>query len=84
MASVSEWLARLTDGQVGQLTPNQYVRHNWPSNDRFGHAGPETFYTPFGMEVPPGGRAPTVGEEMTGAPHRLEIAAAIRRLMGNR
>lgn len=83
MASVSDWLSAILGGQVGQLTPNQYVANNWPSDGRhlLHTTHPETFYTPFGYPVPPGGRRESIHEMIHGAPTARDIANAVQRVM---
>jgi hypothetical protein len=62
---------------------NAYVRNNWPSD---GHhlmhdtrAG--TFYTPAGAAPPPGGRGPSIGEEIDGAPSMRQLVPFLSLLL---
>jgi hypothetical protein len=72
----------------GGATANQYVPQNWPGDGQhlFHATRPETFYTPSGFPVPPGGRDPYVGE-MIDAPQAsmpLAMREAILRLLQQR
>lgn len=62
---------------------NAYVRNNWPSDgNHLMHAThPETFYTPDGKKIPPGGRGPTVGETIDGAPTLYQMLPFLMGLM---
>lgn len=66
--------------------PNSYVRGNWPSDGvhLMSTSRPETFYTPDGMKPPPGGRGPTAGESINGAPSIYKMLPFLMTLMSEK
>lgn len=62
---------------------NAYVRDNWPSDGRhlLHETRPETFYTPAGKKLPPGGRDATVGEQIGGAANIEQMMPFLMSLM---
>lgn len=62
---------------------NAYVRNNYPDGGMHPFHQPrfETLYTPYGMKPPPGGRPPSAGEVVDGAPSIAKMLPFLMRLM---
>lgn len=65
---------------------NAYVRNNYPADGMHPFHQPrfEKFYTPYGGQVPPGGREPSAGEVVDGAPGMSQLATILAGLRSPR